>query len=70
MLLTETETSFARPVVRGARELGGPGNMMCGFQNVVERQRTRLAFESGAAGATGAALLEEAADLFANPFRE
>jgi len=42
MLLTETETSFARPVVRGARELCGPGNMMCGFQNVVERQRTRL----------------------------
>jgi hypothetical protein len=42
MLLTETETSFARPVVRGARELCSPGNMMCGFQNVVERQRTRL----------------------------
>jgi hypothetical protein len=47
MLLTETETSFARPVVRGARELGGPGNMMCGFQNVVGRQRLRLAFEFG-----------------------
>lgn len=65
MLLTETETSLARPVVRGARELCGPGNMMCGFQNVVERQRTRWSFASVTTVAMGAALVEEAADLFA-----
>jgi hypothetical protein len=36
MLLAETQSSLARPVMHGARKLCGPGNMICGFQNVFE----------------------------------